>query len=474
MSQRIFTVLTIDGGGIRGLMTARLLQEIEDRTGKPISELYDLIVGSSTGSIVVGCLTAPSKDDPTKPRYTAKETMDFYVKDGETVFPPDRYRQLRHLLPGMNGFFDPTAFEKILDEQLGDLTMSDSLNYIMIAGTDMKKFRPVWMSNFKDKGKREDFTQKWESLKLKDAIRASASAPTVFPAKYIYNHPNKNNPAAQERHAFLDGSLFASTIARRAYTQAKKLATEGSRIVVTSLGTGAMEPNLTPDQLNQMSMLDWVRNARGASIFNVSVEMTMQDIMNDLREELGDDLYRFNVTVDPDHPDCPDMSLTNAKASNIEKLLKIADKMIDTHDEQIDRLCEVLLARHHIEQQYEISSDSFVKLTEMLNGCETSTELGKLYAFIVQYANDDEELKVSSKNQEIYELSSSLQPLHIKKLEGIYNVHLEALVDAEVQEKKMKSFWSRFNIFAKKKQPTPKNDNVPSKPEKKQKGQKPR
>lgn len=456
MSQRIFTVLTIDGGGIRGLMTARLLHEIEERTGKPVTELFDLVAGSSTGAILAGCLTAPKVKGSSKPRFSAKDMMDFYIDDGAKVFPPSRYRQLKHLVPGMSGFFDPAPFESILEKQLGDLTLGDSLNYLMIAGTDMKKFRPEWMANFKQKGKREDLPQKWESLKTKDAIRASASPPIVFPAKYIYSHPNKNNPEAAERHAFLDGSFFAASVSRRAYTHAKKLAPEGSRIVVVSLGTGCMEPKLTPDELNKMSMIDWVSSARGASIFNVSVEMTMRDILNDLRDDIGEDLFRFNPVVDPDDINAPSMNLTNAKSTNIEKLMIAADKAIEARDEDIDRLCELLLARHHIEQKYDHSTEAFSKLAEILNNCETSVELSKLYSQIVQYSSNLKDLKVSSKDQELYDLADCLQPLHKEQLEEIYDVRHKALVEAEVIEKKSKSFWSKFNIFARK---TPKTSN---------------
>ena len=463
MSQRIFTVLTVDGGGIRGLLTARILNEIEERTGKSVSELFDLVAGSSTGAILAGCLTAPSDTDPKKPRYTAKDIMDFYIHDGEKVFPPGRYRQLKHLVPGMSGFYDPAPFEKILDQQLGDLTLGDSLTYVMIAGSDMKKFRPTWMCNFKDKGKREDLPQKWESLKVKDAIRASASPPTVFPAKYIYSHPNKNNPEATERHAFLDGSFFAASIYRRAHTFAKKLAPKDARIVVVALGTGCMEPKLTPDELNSMSMIDWVSSARGASIFNVSVEMTMRDILNDLQEEIGDDLYRFNPLIDPDDVNAPNMNLTDARKENIDKLMIAADKAIEKQDEEIDRLCELLLARHHIEHKYDQSADAFGQLVEILNDCDSSSEISKIYALIVQYSSKLQDLKVSSNNEELAALAQKLQPMHKEQLEEVYDVQYKALVESEVLEKKSGGFWRKFNVFSRKPKPSVSNDNVKNK-----------
>jgi patatin-like phospholipase/acyl hydrolase len=55
----VCTILSIDGGGIRGVIPAKLLAEIERRTGKRIAELFDFIAGTSTGGILAVGLTQP-------------------------------------------------------------------------------------------------------------------------------------------------------------------------------------------------------------------------------------------------------------------------------------------------------------------------------------------------------------------------------------------------------------------------------
>ena len=55
----LLKILSIDGGGIRGIIPAMVLARIEDLTGKPISELFDLIAGTSTGGILALGLTRP-------------------------------------------------------------------------------------------------------------------------------------------------------------------------------------------------------------------------------------------------------------------------------------------------------------------------------------------------------------------------------------------------------------------------------
>jgi uncharacterized protein len=80
----VFKVLSIDGGGLRGIIPAMVLAEIEERTGRPIAETFDLIAGTSTGGILALGLTMPG--DGGKPRYTAKELIRIYEEQGARIF----------------------------------------------------------------------------------------------------------------------------------------------------------------------------------------------------------------------------------------------------------------------------------------------------------------------------------------------------------------------------------------------------
>ena len=69
--QRIWRILSIDGGGIRGIIPVTILASIEERTGKPISQLFDLIAGTSTGGILALGLTKPNSAG--EPEYSAHD-----------------------------------------------------------------------------------------------------------------------------------------------------------------------------------------------------------------------------------------------------------------------------------------------------------------------------------------------------------------------------------------------------------------
>src|SRR5690349_25073446 len=85
-------VLSIDGGGIRGLIPALVLAEIERRPGRPTAELFDLIAGTSTGGLLACGLTCPGEDR--RPRHSAAELAGLYRTEGPQLFARSLLRPL--------------------------------------------------------------------------------------------------------------------------------------------------------------------------------------------------------------------------------------------------------------------------------------------------------------------------------------------------------------------------------------------
>src|SRR4029453_4043476 len=77
-----FRVLALDGGGIRGVLPALLLGELERRTGRPTADVFDLITGTSTGGILALALTAPRPG----PRFTPADLVTLYETQGGRIF----------------------------------------------------------------------------------------------------------------------------------------------------------------------------------------------------------------------------------------------------------------------------------------------------------------------------------------------------------------------------------------------------
>jgi len=417
MAKRVFTVLAIDGGGVRGIIPARFLEEIEERTGKPIAELFDLIGATSTGSIIASGLTVPNPKDPKKPKFTAKDILALYHKDAVDIFPEIQFRNLRHLLPGASGFYDPEPLEKSLKATLGDAKVKDALTSLMIPATEIKKYKPTWIHHFK--GKKD--VEGWGSMLLRDAVRATTAAPTLIPTKYLYTHPNEDNPKAKERHAFIDGSIFAGTICRKLHTAAKKLAPPDAEIVIVHIGTSYNKMSFSPDEFNKFSPLGLVSKSNGSVIINMTTDMVTLDINNDLKDEIGDLFFSFDKPIDNTTPDAPQGSLDNADPENMKNLEKFAENLIDEMNDDLDKLCGLLKEGVYAEELNTKSKKTMQELVDIMSATNNSKELGQVYNKIVKYSSDLEEAEEIEKGDEkIAELSSQLLEKHMDQLDRIF------------------------------------------------------
>ena len=92
-SNKKFRILSIDGGGVRGIIPARILQAIEEKTGKPVSELFDLVIGNSTGGLIALGLLTPNEEG--NPKYKAADLVKFYKDKTPIIFESSWKRSIQ-------------------------------------------------------------------------------------------------------------------------------------------------------------------------------------------------------------------------------------------------------------------------------------------------------------------------------------------------------------------------------------------
>src|SRR4051812_14409942 len=124
-------ILSIDGGGIRGLIPALILNEIERLTAKPVSSLFDLIAGTSTGGILALALCVPNRNGD-GPAHSASDVAQFYENDGPMIFS----RSLRYTLLSLNGLlrsrYPSKAMEQVLERFYGGSRLKDALTSLLV------------------------------------------------------------------------------------------------------------------------------------------------------------------------------------------------------------------------------------------------------------------------------------------------------------------------------------------------------
>jgi uncharacterized protein len=213
-------ILSIHGGGIRGIIPARILAEIEDRTQKPISELFDLIAGVSTGGILGLGLIIPQKLEK-KPLYSAWDMVKLYRKEATTIFNRGLWQKFISIGSIENAKYTKDGIEKVLKKYFGDAVMSQALNKIFTYAYDTEKRTPVYFMSWENNN----------NILMRDVARATSAAQTFFP-------PHKIN-IDNDYYSLIDAGVGMNNPSFVAYFKAKAL-WPNDDILLISLGTGEL------------------------------------------------------------------------------------------------------------------------------------------------------------------------------------------------------------------------------------------
>jgi patatin-like phospholipase/acyl hydrolase len=140
-------VLSIDGGGIRGIVPALVLAELEARSGRPVCDLFDLIGGTSTGGILALALTRPGQSSPPAPRWRASEIVALYREEGPRIFT----RSLGKRITSVEGLLDERyangPLREVLERYLGETTVDQALTDVFVTAYDLEARKPKFFKS---------------------------------------------------------------------------------------------------------------------------------------------------------------------------------------------------------------------------------------------------------------------------------------------------------------------------------------
>jgi len=213
-----FRILSIDGGGIRGVYPSHVLRCIEERLQINLFDTFDMFAGTSTGSIITaGIATGVSSAD----------IVAMYKEHGVEIFRKKRFffpvKKLRNMLqPMFHSVYDSQYFENVLADLFKDRRLGDIKKPLLLPSTDIGNgCVPILKSGYS-----KDFTRD-NTVMVKDAVLASCSAPTYF------------DPHRLNEYLLADGGLWANNPALAAVIDAqKRLGIAQDDIQVLSIGTG--------------------------------------------------------------------------------------------------------------------------------------------------------------------------------------------------------------------------------------------
>ena len=288
-------VLAIDGGGIRGIIPALVLAEIERRTGRRIGALVDLIAGTSTGAIVACALARPEP-------LSADEIAEIYVQEGPRIFDRSLLKRIVSADGLIDERYDSDGLVAALERHLGAARMPDARPALLLTAYDIERRRAVFLRSTDD-------------VSMVDAAHASSAAPTYF------------EPVRVDGAALVDGGVYAANPAVCAFAEAAG----GTRFLL-SLGTGEHTRSLRYEDVRGWGRLEWVR-----PLIDVVFDGSADAVDLQLSALLGDAYVRLQTPLDEASDD-----LDDASTANLAALRREAERLIAARDDELDRVCERL------------------------------------------------------------------------------------------------------------------------------------
>lgn len=302
-----FRILSIDGGGIRGILPATILTELEDRYtgGRPAGDFFDLITGTSTGGIIALGLALGLR---------SKIILDLYLQHGPRVFPrlegdPRKLRAAWRFVRALRHHaYDPASLQQALTKVLGNATIGDAQRRLCIPSFD--GFTETFI--FKTPHHR-DYRLDWRESMVAVAM-ATAAAPTYFP---IYRDRGR---------FFGDGGVWSNNPIMIGLVDAlacNKL--DRRQVHILSLGTGDTEMRITNEQIRLGGVWYW------REIISSAMHLQSQNAIGQAGLLIGrDQIVRLNA---PPMPEYPIMLDDYQRASS--ELPAIAIRLVEEHGNDV-------------------------------------------------------------------------------------------------------------------------------------------
>lgn len=390
MSNLSYAILSIDGGGIRGILPAIVLRELESLIDKKskgeftrISEVFDLIAGTSTGGILATGLSVKGENDLP---YTAEKLLSIYTgEERKSIFSP-RYKILSFFHYIMRSKFPHEGIEGLLKKYFGDAKLKDTLTNLLITSYDTEQKKPYYFYvNHQDAHPPEE-EQRDREYFLRDIARATSAAPTYFPPKQV---PSNYEERGVLPNSLVDGGVFANNPSVLAYvhgreawkgTDAYALRKEALNSIFGSPAGKGMAANVSTDNFDFPFLLvsigtgqtkrpyphkiasgwgavKWIQPIIDILMQGVSesVHYQMQYLLPDYIEKAGAKpsprYYRFNIEIDTAYSNMEDTS-----QPTIDQLIKYGEQIVEENKVELNKIAGVLrdMARAKKKKSFEV------------------------------------------------------------------------------------------------------------------------
>jgi patatin-like phospholipase/acyl hydrolase len=336
-------ILSIDGGGIRGIISCVILKYIEEQLQKhdnpnaKIGDYFDLIAGSSTGGLITALLLFP--DGHKNAKYSVEEALNLYAKNGEKIFEVSFFE---HLLNPF-GLLKEKISDKNLEKQLLDvfdaLELKDMAKPCLITSYDITARKALLFTS-------HNAHEPIKNFYVKDVCRATAAAPTYFEPAQIYS-------IYKQKYTLIDGGVYANNPALCAYAEARKI--EFSKVlknkqkpdfpsvndmIIVSVGTGSVLKPYKFEEFDNVGKVKWIAPLIDILLSaNVeTVDYQLQKMFETLGNRNRENYHRLMPTLFHSSTEMDETS-----PENIQNLIQDGLTFINKNQEELDKIVKKII-----------------------------------------------------------------------------------------------------------------------------------
>lgn len=347
----MYTILSIDGGGIRGIIPGQVLVTLEEKltrkisqdpalqatfpTAPRLSDFFDFVAGTSTGGILTSLYLCPDSKQPDRPRFSAQDALDLYLDHGDEIFAIPIWKKIASGNGVLDEKHDATELERLLKRFFGTTRLSELLRPCLITAYDIRNRRTHFFNqnDAQTSGNSHDFY-------VRDVCRATSAAPTYFETALIHSLDDVSYP-------LIDGGIFANNPTLCAYSEVRNMDPDltAKDLLIVSLGTGSENEQYSYKVAKDWGSIGWVRPIIDI-MMSGAAEVTDYHLTKMYSAVNHPEQY---IRIQPTGMGDASMDMDNASPRNL-KALREVGKITATHcADTLDKLADMLIKNRRSE-----------------------------------------------------------------------------------------------------------------------------
>ena len=324
-------ILSIDGGGIKGIVPAvvllhleKLLKQLSKNQNSRIHDYFDLFSGASTGAIIIAGLLSPDKNN--HPKYSPEEILDLYLENGHIIFNSSFFQEIKSVSGIVNVKYDPEGLESVFEKYFGKSELKSLLKPSLIPVYDLSRGKNYFFRQQKA------LTSPRHNFYVKDLLRGATSALSYFPPAQISTVNDR------EHRCFIDGGVFANNPALSAYAEFRyhNSNLHAKDTMMLSLGTGRKTTNLDCEVTANWGAAEWLY--QGSYLTSNAVASASDYQLNAVYDNKPNYL-RLDASFDDEQSS----SMDNTDKEYLDYLISLGESIVKEKQSEINTFAEELI-----------------------------------------------------------------------------------------------------------------------------------